>query len=108
VVVVIFRSKLREPVDPEYSERFARLLELARTVPGFVSFRRYGGEDGERLALIEFESDEAVLEWRRHPEHLEAQGLGRERYYEWYDLTVCQPTRAYSFDRGQRMERLPD
>lgn len=106
MVVVIFRSKLREPGDPEYAERFGRLLELARAVPGFVSLRRYGGEDGERLALVEFESEEAVLEWRRHPEHMEAQRLGRERFYEWYDLTVCTPTRAYSFDRGERTERI--
>lgn len=105
MVLVVFRSRLREPVDPEYGELFGRLMELAREMPGFVSLRRYGAEDGERLALVEFESLEALDGWRRHPEHAEAQRLGREKFYEWYDLTVCETVRAYSFDGERRTER---
>lgn len=105
MVVVVFRSRLRDPDDSEYAERFSFLLELARSTPGFVSFRRYSSDDGERLALVEFESLEALRAWRQHPDHVEAQRLGRERFYEWYDLTICETVRAYSFDGERRSER---
>lgn len=36
MVMVIFRSRLREPIAAGYAERAARLLDLARETPGFV------------------------------------------------------------------------
>lgn len=105
MVMVIFRSRLREPIAAGYAERAARLLDLARETPGFVSLRRYEGREGERLALVEFESHAALAAWRKHPEHREAQRLGRERYYDWYDVTVCEQVRGYSFDGERRTER---
>jgi heme-degrading monooxygenase HmoA len=35
--------------------------------------------------------------WRAHPEHREAQRLGRERWFTEYRITVCDTVRDYSF-----------
>lgn len=48
-------------------------------MPGFVSYSSSTSADGEDVAVIEFESHETVAAWREHPEHREAQRLGRER-----------------------------
>jgi heme-degrading monooxygenase HmoA len=97
MVVVIFRSRLRDDAGPDYAATAARMVELARGMPGFVSFQHYAADDGERVSLIEFASDDAVCAWREHPEHLEAQRRGRRDWYASYRLTTCAPLRDVAF-----------
>jgi heme-degrading monooxygenase HmoA len=75
------------------------MLELAESMPGFISYKVYLSEDGERVSIIEFESAEHLRAWREHPEHREAQKIGRERFYESYTLHVAEPTRESRFER---------
>jgi heme-degrading monooxygenase HmoA len=94
VIAVIFRNRLAADLDlEEYQRRSDDLYQIVSGLPGFLSFRGYTAEDGERLALIEFESHEALKGWREHPRHREAQRLGRERYYTEYHLQVCECVR---------------
>jgi len=51
----------------------------------------------EDVAVVEFESHETMAAWRAHPEHREAQRLGRERWFTEYRITVCDTVRDYSF-----------
>lgn len=58
------------------------------------------GPPNQRLEpIIEFESPELLQAWREHPEHREAQRLGRERFYEEYTLQVSEPARESRFKR---------
>jgi heme-degrading monooxygenase HmoA len=99
MVMAIFRSRLRREDAAEFQELAARMLELARSMPGFISYQLYVSEDGERCSVIEFESREHLQAWREHPDHREAQRLGRERYYEAYSLHVGEPERESLFTR---------
>lgn len=74
-------------------------MELATSMPGFVSYKVYVADDGERCSVIEFESGEQLRAWREHPEHREAQRIGRERYYQEYSLVVADPARQSRFER---------
>jgi len=100
MVVVIFRSRLRDEFLEEYRELAPKMLTIARSMPGFISFKSFVAEDGERVSIIEFEDLEAVKVWRNHPEHREAQILGRDKFYAEYHLQVCDPVRAYAFKDG--------
>jgi heme-degrading monooxygenase HmoA len=97
VVVVVFRARVRPNLGKDYEETDARMAELAAKMPGFVSYRTFTSGDGEELAVVEFESHETVAAWREHPEHREAQRLGRERWFAEYRITVCDVARDYSF-----------
>jgi len=99
MVLVVFRSRLRDADSQEFHALAARMLELAEAMPGFISYRTYLSEDGERCSLIEFESVEHLRAWREHPEHLQAQQAGRERFYEEYTLQVGEPMRESRFER---------
>jgi heme-degrading monooxygenase HmoA len=68
-------------------------------MPGFISYKLYTSEDGERVSIIEFESAEHLRAWREHPQHRRAQQMGRERFYEEYTLHVGEPARESRFDR---------
>ena len=99
VVVSIFRSRLRSENAEEFGELAARMLALAEGMPGFISYKVYASEDGERCSIVEFESPEHLRAWREHPQHREAQRIGRERYYEEYTLYVGEPMRESRFQR---------
>ena len=97
MVVVVFRSRLRPGVGKDIEETDTRMAELAAAMPGFVSYRQYASADGEGVAVVEFESHETLAAWRAHPEHREAQRLGKERWFAEYRITVCDAVRDYSF-----------
>ncbi len=99
MVITVFRSRLRPEHADEFQDLAAKMLELAESMPGFISHKIYSAEDGERCSIIEFESPDHLRAWRVHPEHLEAQRLGRERFYSEYSLHVAEPTRESRFPR---------
>ena len=99
MVVVLFRSRLRDDAGEEYETTAKRMLALASAMPGFVSFKIFRADDGERISVIEFESDAHARAWREHPEHRDAQQRGRARFYEEYRIQVCEPIRDYGFRR---------
>ncbi len=104
MVTVVFRSRLREANEAGYRSLAPKILELAQSMPGFVSFKSFTAEDGERVSIGQFESLEALEAWRKHPEHLAAQRRGREEFYAEYSLEVCTPIRAYAFDGRDRFD----
>jgi heme-degrading monooxygenase HmoA len=97
MVLTVFRSRLRDENADEFRALAARMMALAESMPGFVSYEVYLGEDGERCSVIEFESPEHLQAWRNHPEHVEAQRIGRERYYAEYTSFVGEPLRLSRF-----------
>ncbi len=99
MVVIVFRSRLRDEARADYGRVAGRMEALAARAPGFVSIKGFAAEDGERVSIVEFESADHAAAWKRHPEHLEAQREGRDRFYEEYRVQVCTPIREYRFDR---------
>jgi heme-degrading monooxygenase HmoA len=96
LIVTIFRNRLKPGNGDEYDAWAARMDKLAAAMPGYISHKRFDSPDGERVTIAEFESEEAQAAWRNHPEHVEAQRLGREKFYAEYDLKVCELKRAFS------------
>ena len=99
MVLAIFRSRLRPENADAFQALAQRMLELAESMPGFISYTSYTAEDGERCSIIEFESPDHMRAWRQNPEHLEAQRIGRERFYTEYALHVGEPVRESHFER---------
>ena len=100
MIVTVFRSRLRPDVREDYVTLANRMNEIARSMPGYISHKGFFAEDGERVTIVEFESEEAMRAWRMHPEHREAQKRGRERYYESYSIQVCEVKRDGRFPQG--------
>jgi heme-degrading monooxygenase HmoA len=95
---VLFRTTLRADADLAAFEALdARMNELVNQIPGYLGIKSYTSGDGETISLAQFASNEALLSWRNHPEHVLAQQAGRERFYSAYDVRVCTVERAYEF-----------
>jgi heme-degrading monooxygenase HmoA len=99
MVITIFRSRLRPEHRGEYERWAEKIHRLAVQMPGFISIKTFAAEDGERVSLVEFESEETMLAWRNQPDHRQAQDLGRKMFYSEYHIQVCKPIRDYSFPK---------
>jgi len=95
--VVIFRAKVRQS-DAEYSQMAVRMRELALGQFGCLEFTAVT-EGNEEIALSYWPSEAHIRAWRAQSEHVLAQQLGRERWYESYTVQVAEVTRNYCFKR---------
>jgi heme-degrading monooxygenase HmoA len=107
MIVTVFRSRLRPGVQDEYVALVERMLAIVTTLPGYVSHKGFWADDGERVTVVEFESEAAQRAWRTHPEHIAAQRLGREKYYEAYDIQVCDVLYDAHFKRESAAKTAP-
>ena len=96
--LVVFRNRKRADIDQaEYGAEADRMQALARQQPGFLSFKNYTADDGEVIALSEWESEQAARGWGRVAEHRAVQAKGREAYYAEYTLFGCDDPRTHRF-----------
>ena len=102
MIITVFRTRLlpeATEAQSEYMQWAQRMSNLAVTMPGYVSHKGFVAEDGERLTLVEFESEEGQHAWSVHPEHREAKKNGRQRFYAEYRVQVCNLVRESKFKR---------
>jgi heme-degrading monooxygenase HmoA len=100
--MVVFRNRKRADIDAAaYAEDAVRMEELAAAQPGYVSFKSYVADDGEVIALSEWDSEAAARSWAEHPDHLAVQRKGRADYYESYTMFACANPRVHRFDRSE-------
>lgn len=93
VFVVIFRAKIRS-LDEDYVETAAQMRELALREFGCLEFCAVL-EGSEEVALSYWPSEESIELWRSHPEHLAAQKMGKEKWYESYSVQIAEISREY-------------
>lgn len=100
--LVAFRNRKRADHDPAAYARDADAMEaLAARQPGYLSFKSYTAQDGEVIALSEWESEEAALAWRREVSHARMQERGRAEYYESYTMFAGTPSRIRRFPAAE-------
>lgn len=100
MILTVFRSRVKPEALDEYVPLAARMSELARKMPGYVSHKGFTAEDGERVTIVEFESEETHRAWAMHPEHVEAKKKGRSSFYLEYRVQVCDVRRDSAFPKS--------
>jgi len=61
MIITVFRSRLMPEVREEYVALVDRMVELARTIPGYISHKGFFADDAERVTIVEFEHEEGLL-----------------------------------------------
>lgn len=89
---VIF-SSLRSEVDEGYAQTAAKMVELAALQPGFL------GVESVRETLgitVSYWSDlDSIKRWKSQADHLQAQKMGREKWYSEYKTRIARVERDY-------------
>jgi heme-degrading monooxygenase HmoA len=94
MIVVVFRSRLKEGMADALNALGAEMYALASAMPGFLSYKDFAAEDGEFITIIEFETLEQVNDWRDHPEHRMAQKRGQTEFFQEYIIQVSEVIRT--------------
>jgi heme-degrading monooxygenase HmoA len=88
--LVVFRNRKRAGYDQAaYEADAAAMQALAAAQPGYLGFKSYTADDGEVIALSEWQDAAAARAWGRIAEHRAAQARGRAGYYAEYTLFAC-------------------
>ena len=99
-IVTVFRSRLRDDAAPGYPEAADEMQRLASSMPGFVDYKSFVADDGERVSIATFADEDSQRAWRQHAEHRTAQQRGRTDWYAEYSLQVasCIRVTEHTFD----------
>ncbi len=97
--ITVFRSRLRDDVPDRYHSLAAELHERAKAFPGFVEFKQFVADDGERVTLVTFATAEHEAAWRDDAQHRAAQQEGRAAFYSEYDVAVCEVQHRHHWHR---------
>jgi heme-degrading monooxygenase HmoA len=100
MIIVVFRSRLRAGIEKMYKEEAMAVAAVAREVPGYIAHRSFVAEDGERVTIVEYGSEDALRAWARDPRHVAAKKLGRKEFYVEYKVQICSLIREGSFMRA--------
>jgi heme-degrading monooxygenase HmoA len=101
MIVTVFRSRLMPGLQEEYVALVERVRQEVEKMPGYISHKGFWADDGERFTIVEFENEEAQRAWRMNKTHIEAQRLGRQKYYATYDIQVFNVLHESHFKRGE-------
>ncbi|MFG1793077.1 antibiotic biosynthesis monooxygenase family protein [Nocardia sp. NPDC049149] len=96
---VIITTQLRGEESPDYREMSTRMTELGAKQPGYLGRQGMSDSEGRDLSIIYYRDEESIRAWKADLEHLEAQRLGKERWYQSYTVEVARVEREYSFSR---------
>jgi heme-degrading monooxygenase HmoA len=98
MIIALFRTQLKPQANlEELGALHQKMHAIVKTMPGFVSVKLFTAEDGETLALAEFESLDALTAWKEHPDHVAAQHRGRDEFFAGCQIQICSLVREAKF-----------
>ena len=98
-MVTVFRARRRPGSEQEYDALAADMLAAAQRSPGFVDFKTFTADDGERVSVATFATPEDHESWRDDVRHREAQQRGRSSIYAEYSIQVGRATHVRQWRR---------
>ena len=96
--LVVFRNRKRADMDESAYARDAHgMAVMAAAQPGYLAFKSYTADDGELVAISEWEDEASARAWGRVAEHRAVQHKGRASYYAEYTLFACPEPGIHRF-----------
>lgn len=92
---VIFSSQ-RTDGDGGYNDMADHMVELASQQPGFLGIESTRETSGFGITVSYWASEDAITKWKADIEHVDAQQLGKTKWYEHYELRIAKVERAYA------------
>ncbi len=99
-LAVIFTSQRNEG-DGGYAAMAETMMELASGRDGFLGAESARDESGFGITTSYWRDEASIAAWKAEARHLEAQRLGKLRWYEHYELRVARVERAYAGPAGR-------
>jgi len=97
MIAVIFEVLPKSEHAHTYFEIAADLRTELNKIDGFISVERFESlsQKGKFLSLSFFQDEAAVVNWRSHMDHREAQNRGKNELFTGYRIRVAEILRYY-------------
>jgi len=92
---VIFTS-LRTDIDEGYDKMAEKMVELAAQQQGYLGVESARNETG--ITVSYWKDLDSIKKWKQQTDHLLAQQLGRQKWYETYKTRISLVERDYGFE----------
>ncbi|ABE55257.1 conserved hypothetical protein [Shewanella denitrificans OS217] len=89
---VIFTST-RTPGDNGYSEMAEKMVTLAAQQPGFLGIESAREDVG--ITVSYWADLDAIKQWKANTEHLTAQKMGHQSWYDAFKVRIAKVERDY-------------
>lgn len=96
---VIFANQRTADDEAGYGKMAERMGELAARQPGYLGMESARDEDGFGITVSYWRDEASIRAWKLEAEHLEAQRLGRDKWYKNFSLRVVKVERTYEFEK---------
>lgn len=90
---VIFSSLLSDQDMAAYQDMASFMLDLATEQDGFLGVEHAREQLG--ITVSYWDSEDAILQWKKNVEHQTAQKLGRDVWYTQYCIRIAKVEREY-------------
>lgn len=77
------------------------MISLAEQIPGYISRETTRSSDGRDQTIVYYEDERAIRMWRDNLEHRRVQRLGRDVWYDSYEVRIARVERAYGWVAGK-------
>jgi heme-degrading monooxygenase HmoA len=94
-IAVIFSSQ-RAGDHEGYEAMSALMVKLSMAHDGCLGAESTRDSEGFGITVSYWTTEQAVADWKADSQHQIAQRLGRERWYEDYQIRIATVTRAYA------------
>ena len=100
MIAVMFEADARPEAQQRYLLLAAELKPLLSEMPGFIALERFQSlsNEGKILSLSWWESEEAVVQWKKNLMHKAAQEEGKKSIFAHYRIRVARVLREYASD----------
>jgi len=96
---VIFRSKRQDANHELYYQHDGKLEEKIKSLPGYIShFGIRHPETRAGVTVAYFDSLDAIDNWRKDAEHMDAKKLAKSDFYENYSVEITEVIDQYGWD----------
>ena len=96
---VIFRSKRQDANHELYYQHDEKLEEKIKSLPGYIShFGIRHPETRAGVTVAYFDSLDAIDNWRKDAEHMDAKKLAKSDFYENYSVEITEVIDQYGWD----------
>ena len=93
---VIFTST-RTLIKKGYSEMANKMVELAKTQPGFLGAE--SARESVGITVSYWKDLESIKKWKENAAHKVAQKLGKEQWYKSYKIRIAKIERDFEFSK---------
>lgn len=98
LIVTFASQRMTGGEEDGYGDMAVHMGELAAKQPGYLGIESARDAEGFGITNSFWADEEGIRAWKRDVDHLVAQKLGRQKWYEAYRVRIGRVERAYGFD----------